>query len=267
MLPATAPSATKGPRQVGLLLFLAVVIFSIFSTLGVWQIQRLSWKRNLIERVEQRVHAEPVAAPIRAQWPDINTANSEYRRIHLQGRYLQGLDTLVQAVTKNGSGFWVLTPLQQSDGTIVIVNRGFIPPEASRTAIKTSAETMQLTSVTGLLRMSQQGGAFLRKNDPPRQRWYSRDIQAIAASKNLSQVAPYFVDADAISASAQMDATSNALPVGGLTVIAFQNSHLVYALTWFTLAAMVAGITGYFLFWLRREGRQGQLSRKNHQKC
>ena len=30
-------------------------------SLGIWQLQRLAWKESLIERVEQRVHAEPQA--------------------------------------------------------------------------------------------------------------------------------------------------------------------------------------------------------------
>ena len=43
-------------------------------------------------------------------------------------------------------------------------------------------------------------------------------------------------------------------PIGGLTVIAFSNNHLVYAVTWFTLASMVAA-AGLFVVrdaWRRR---------------
>ena len=45
---------------------------------------------------------------------------------------------------------------------------------------------------------------------------------------------PYFIDADASASGAGE-------PIGGLTVITFPNNHLVYALTWFGLAAMLAG--------------------------
>ncbi len=62
-------------------------------------------------------------------------------------------------------------------------------------------------------------------------------MQAIAAARGLSDVAPYFVDADAAPGAA----APTAGPVGGLTVIAFPNNHLVYALTWYGLALMVAG--------------------------
>jgi surfeit locus 1 family protein len=90
-------------------------------------------------------------------------------------------------------------------------------------------------SVTGLLRMPEPGGAFLRRNEPSADRWYSRDVEAIAAARKLGPVAPYFIDADRSAA----DAGDPAAPVGGLTVIAFPNNHLIYAITWYTLALMI----------------------------
>ena len=81
--------------------------------------------------------------------------------------------------------------------------------------------------------LSEPGGAFLRTNDPAADRWYSRDIAAIAARRELGRVAPYFIDAS--------DPRSG-WPRGGLTVVRFRNSHLVYALTWFGLAALVAAM-------------------------
>ena len=111
-----------------------------------------------------------------------------------------------------------------------------------------------MSTVTGLLRMTQPGGAFLRKNDPVNHRWYSRDVQAIAKANGLAKVAPYFLDADATSTPSTEISANNVpvVPVGGLTVIVFHNNHLVYALTWYALAAMVAGAAWYFFSAERR---------------
>jgi surfeit locus 1 family protein len=65
-------------------------------------------------------------------------------------------------------------------------------------------------------------------------RWYSRDVAAIAAARDLSAVAPYFIDADA-------SPVRGGLPIGGLTVTDLPNNHLVYALTWFCLAILLTG--------------------------
>ena len=83
--------------------------------------------------------------------------------------------------------------------------------------------------------MSEPKGGFLRANDSTTDRWYSRDVAAISAARGLAHSAPYFVDAEAMR-PAIADA-----PIGGLTVIAFANNHLQYALTWFVLALMLAG--------------------------
>jgi surfeit locus 1 family protein len=87
--------------------------------------------------------------------------------------------------------------------------------------------------VTGLLRMSEPGGAFLRANDPVADRWFSRDVAAIAATRGLPQTAPYFIDAE-------RSPGKTGLPVPGLTVRSFSNNHLVYAITWSILALMAA---------------------------
>ena len=97
-------------------------------------------------------------------------------------------------------------------------------------------------TITGLLRPSEPGGAFLRDNAPEKDRWYSRDVAAIAKARGLDRVAPYFVDAEAPPLA---EGGGAGQPVAGLTVIQFRNNHLVYALTWFMLALMVAGGAGY----------------------
>ena len=88
--------------------------------------------------------------------------------------------------------------------------------------------------MTGLLRLSEPDGAFLRANRPEEQRWYSRDVTAIARHNQLpaERVAPYFIDAEAA-------ANSDQWPASGLTVVHFRNTHLVYAVTWYLLAAGV----------------------------
>lgn len=243
-----ATTVTAGPQRVGLLIACTALVFVVFAALGTWQLVRLSWKLDLIARVEQRVHAKEVAVPSPIQWPTLTVANDEYRRVHLSGVFAAGQDTLVQAVTELGAGFWVLTPLKLADSSVVMVNRGFVPTEASRAVAPAIADGRTTSTVTGLLRLTQPGGGFLRKNDPINSRWYSRDVQAIAKVKGLTQVAPYFVDADALPAPTGVPPQSNAngVPTGGLTVIDFHNNHLVYALTWYALAAMVAGAAWYF---------------------
>ncbi|WP_413814270.1 SURF1 family protein [Bosea sp. Root483D1] len=209
----------------------------VCAGLGVWQVQRRSWKLDLIARVEARLKAPPVVAPGPAEWPGITATADEYRRIALQGRYLDAPETLTMAVTERGPGFWVLAPFRADAGFTVLVNRGFVPEDRRAPQDRRKVAGSEAV-VVGLLRPDEPVGGFLRANDPAAGRWYSRDVAAIAQARQLGAVAPYFIDADAAT-------EPGPLPQGGMTQVAFHNTHLIYALTWFCLALMSAGAVAY----------------------
>lgn len=211
-----------------------------FAALGVWQLERLAWKNALVAAIETRVHAAPVNAGDPAIWASFAPEADQYRRAQVTGHFANGQDTLVQAVTAYGGGFWVLTPLVTPPGA-VLVNRGFVPYDQDPAARTVPSGEV---TVTGLLRPTEPGGGFLRDNDLANDRWYSRDVAAIATAKNLGPTAPFFLDADRAE-------DPSAYPIGGLTVLSFPNNHLVYALTWFGLSAMLLAAFGYLL-WERR---------------
>jgi len=230
-----ADDAARPPRGPLALTVLAVAFalgLLLFASLGVWQVQRLHWKHDLIARVDARVHADPVPAPDNRAWAASTPTAEEYRRVQVHGQWLPELDTRVQAVTEAGAGRWLLRPLRRDDGSVVLVNLGYVPEDWQATPPASGP-----AQVTGLLRLSEPGGGFLRSNVPAQERWYSRDVAAIAGHRRLAQVAPYFVDADADSATQ----AGTPWPRGGLTVVRFRDNHLGYALTWFALAVLVAG--------------------------
>ena len=230
-------------------LILGAVVFALlfagFSALGVWQVQRLAWKQALIRQVDARIHAAPVAAPPPEQ--TITRQADQYRRVVVSGRFDHQRETLVKAVTDLGPGYWVMTPLVTDRGFTVLINRGFVPSERQKPANRGAAQVEGETTVVGLLRLTEPDGGFLRANDPAGDRWFSRDVAGIAKARGLSgPVAPYFIDADATP-------NPGGWPRGGLTVVRFANSHLIYALTWFGLALMSAA--GFVLF-AREEKRR-----------
>jgi surfeit locus 1 family protein len=230
--------AVRKPRSLlvlGILAVLAVLGIAGLTSLGIWQLERRVWKLQLIDQVEQRIHAQPVAVPGPADWPRITAADS-YLKVNAHGRFLNDRETLVQAVSDIGSGFWVITPFRTDQGFTVLINRGFVTPDRRDPAQRKAGQIAGETSVTGLVRITEPEGGFLRNNDSAAGRWYSRDVEAIAKARGLSSVAPFFIDADG-------SANPGGWPVGGLTVVAFNNNHLVYAVTWFGLALMLIAAT------------------------
>ena len=222
------------------------VLFAGFSALGVWQVQRLAWKQELIRQVDARIHAAPVEAPSPGQ--AVTREADQYRRVVVSGRFDHSRETLVKAVTDLGPGYWVLTPLETDGGFAVLINRGFVPPERQKPADRAAGQVGGQAAVVGVLRMTEPDGGFLRANDPAGDRWFSRDVTGIAKAKGVKEpVASYFIDADATP-------NPGGWPRGGLTVVRFANSHLIYALTWFGMALMSAA--GFVLFWREEKRRR-----------
>ncbi|MDK2746178.1 MAG: SURF1 family protein [Brevundimonas sp.] len=226
------------------------MLFAGFVVLGGWQLQRLAWKTDLITQVEARVHAAPQPAPGPDAWPTVSRETDQYRRVTARGVFRHDRETLVQAVTDYGSGFWVMTPLQTDTGATILINRGFVTPQHRLQKDRPGGQATGEQQVTGLLRITEPKGGFLRTNDPTGDRWYSRDVAAIAAAKGLSNVAPYFIDADATP-------NPDGWPKGGLTIVKFPNSHLVYALTWFGMALLT--LVGFWV--VAREVRRRRSAR------
>ena len=229
---AGAPRRPHGSLATFILAVAFTLGFLLFVSLGLWQVQRMGWKHDLIDRVDARVQADPVPAPDAAAWRESTPLDHEYRRVTVRGHWLPGHDARVQALTEAGAGRWLLRPLRRDDGSVVLVNLGFVPEDW-----QDSTPRADVVEITGLLRLSEPGGGFLRRNDPGQDRWYSRDVVAIAADRGLRDVLPYFIDADAASAAQ----AGSPWPRGGLTVVRFRDHHLGYALTWFALALLVAG--------------------------
>lgn len=244
------PQRAKSTLVTGLILALVGIVILGLVSLGNWQLKRLDWKLELIERVETRAYAEPVAAPTAEMWSNIHQSTDEYRRVVIHGKFVHQKETLVWALTEHGNGYWVVTPLITSAGETVLINRGYVPIEDANPARRRAGQVAGEVSMTGLLRISEPGGIPLRKNDPIKEYWYSRDVAAIARSRSLVNVAPYFIDADDA-------ANPGGLPIGGLTRLNYRNTHLVYALTWYGLALLLAGLT-LWVIWHGRTERAGK---------
>ncbi|EJL27745.1 hypothetical protein PMI02_02752 [Novosphingobium sp. AP12] len=215
---------------------------ALFAALGVWQVQRLHWKHALIARVEARVHAEPVEVPAGGALSGGKAGDLEYLRVRASGVYQGTATALVRAATDLGTGYWTMTPLRMDDGRLVWINRGFVP--SGTTAALAGATTPGgRVTVTGLLRRSEPKGSVLQSNRPQDDRWYSRDVDGMAAARKVGAVVPAFVDAQVEKASSPSSAALR--PVPGLTQIHFPDNHLMYALTWFTLALLSMVGLGY----------------------
>ena len=204
--------------------------------LGAWQVQRLYWKEGLIAARAAAVEASPVAPPDSAE----AASTMEFRHVADEGVLLNDKELFVGATAESGTiGYHVLTPLREADGRIVFVNRGYIPAEMKDRTKRAAGEPAGPVRVNGLLRLPPGGKPnwFLPDNRPDLNYWFWVDLPAMAQADGFepTQVAPFYIDADATP-------NPGGWPKGGVTRLALPNDHLQYAITWFGLAIAMAVI-------------------------
>ncbi|AJY48126.1 cytochrome oxidase [Martelella endophytica] len=225
-------------------LVVAAVAFVCLILLGNWQVRRLHWKEGLLASVDERLTEAPLPladiAAMAAAGEDI-----EYRPVTAEGTFEHDRERHFFATYNGQSGYYVYTPLRLDDGQAVFVNRGFVPFDAKEAATRAEGQVKGEVTVTGLARSRLDGkpSFMVPENDLPKNIFYWKDLDAMAASTGLERTAvlPFFIDAN--------DAPNpGGLPVGGVTRISFPNDHLQYALTWYGLAAVLAIGVGVLVF-------------------
>lgn len=246
-------TATPSRRSLVFATLATAVALPILIGLGVWQLERLAWKEALIARLTQRLEAAPDKMPPADQWPMLARDDMEFRRVSFSAQLVPGAEAFVYATASplrqdsNEPGFWVFAPARLADGSTVIVNRGFVPNGKRDPATRAQGAITGAVTFTGLLRWPEDRGMFTPPDDVNGNVWYLRDHNAIAAGKNWGRVAPFYVELEA------------PVPPGGLpsparvSTIRLPNSHLQYAVTWFGLAA---GLAGVYLVWLLGQRRR-----------
>ena len=220
-------------------------MLAVLIGLGVWQLDRLSWKRDVIAAMEQRMGEAPLELDEVLALP---ADERPWRPVRVLGTFLNDREMPLYRPAVDGGdvGYHIITPLLLADGRAVLVNRGWVPPEKRLAESRTGAPEGQVW-VTGIVREFGERTAFANDNDPVAGEWFWIDPDAMAAVADVPLL-PIVVVADQGSDPQQ-------LPRGGQVRLDLPNHHLQYALTWFALAAVLLVIYGILLFrTMRRKG-------------
>jgi surfeit locus 1 family protein len=238
---------TRPQRSWRGLLLPAALAFTVLIGLGTWQVQRKAWKEALIASLDERLAAPPVALPSRQDWPKLDPANDEYHRVMLTATFDYADDALVYAaasafrpdVADLGLGYWVFTPARLADGSVVMVNRGFVPEGRQNPKVRTEGDVAGPVAIMGVMRWPGSRHWFTPNDDPSHNLWFTNDPIAIAAAKGLGAVAPFYVEQET-------PVPPGGLPHPGKLVVVLPDNHLQYAITWYGLAIVLVVV---FVAW------------------
>ena len=199
----------------------------ILVALGTWQLQRLEWKRDLIEKLQTRSVAAAVALPGAAD----SLPDYEFQRVGARGRYRHDKELfLVSRSLRGNPGFHVLTPFELENGRgAVLVNRGWIPFEKRAVDTRAEGQLAGVVPLEGIVRLEKKPGMFVPDNDPAKNTWYAVDLDAMSNWAGLKLAPGYYVVAEKVEGPSDF-------PVGRQWRLDIRNDHLGYALTWYGLA-------------------------------
>ena len=201
----------------------AVPALAILVGLGIWQLQRLTWKEALIETLEERTAAAPVPLPQILQDVDLETL--EFRRVRVEGTWLPTVPLALLNRTFNSQvGVHQIAALQRTIGPPLLVDRGWVPAGTVATAL-----SPDVVAVEGFVRRFREPGYFVPDNEPARDLWYAMNADEMAAAMGMAEVAPVYLSV--------APADTEALPRANLPSVNLRNDHLQYAITWFGIAA------------------------------
>jgi surfeit locus 1 family protein len=214
------------------------VVLVILCGLGTWQVRRLEWKTQLIERIAeaQTAPAEPLNAVLNrlADHVDVDYVRVQFTCPGLeQGRSLQ-----LYAVRDDGPGRRLVTacPIDGGPYRSLLVDRGFIAADKPVSAGQVTAP------VVGVLRKPDRPGFFTPRHVRAGDVWYYRDTAEMAAALDAPAPAPVMV-------MLESPAPASGNPAPSPLPISVSNNHMGYAVTWFGLAV---ALTGVYIAFLRR---------------
>jgi len=222
------PAVTaRGFRPGWPLTLLVVLALGLLLSLGTWQVQRLQWKLDLIERVEAGLRAEPVPLPAGGD----AILGLDHRPVTAAGTLRYDLAFARGSEQRGGvPGARLMVPLERDEGAAVLVDMGWIPEPVGD--VLDTASSPAPASLTGTLRLDHLAARplFRPANEPAARRWYWLDTTALRQWTGLEDLAA----ATLVRRPAGVERTP---PIADAASVTLRNDHLGYALTWYGLAA------------------------------
>lgn len=204
---------------------------ALLISLGVWQVQRLTWKQGILSEIEEMANGTPgtLAAALEPVFV-------KYAPVRMAGRTGQAEVHVLVSRKNIGAGYRVITGFDMNSGRRVLLDRGFV-----RSAAKNEVRVPVDLAVVGNLHLPDDRNSATPANDEAANIWFARDISAMAR----------VLDTEAILIVAR-SSTGQGVEAMPVRAQGIPNDHLQYAITWFSLAFVWLGMTGLLLWRIKR---------------
>ena len=214
-------------RKILFPLILGVAGCGVLISLGLWQVERLGWKEDILAEIDNRLLALPVALTL-----DVTEAENEYTRVTINGTPTGDELHVLVSGTAAGTGYRVISKVETPLGPI-LVDQGLLPLDA-----KDAPAFIAPMEITGTLLWPDDQNSSTPDPDLAANIWFARNVETMAATLDTL---PLMVIA---TTTTPADSRLTPLPVN---TAAIKNDHLEYAITWFLLALVWAIMTLFLI--------------------
>lgn len=228
-------------RPYPVLSVVSLAAFVVLMMLGQWQLERRTWKLDLIERLEARPKMPPEPLDQLVGGVETSPSEIEFRQGTVTGVFDHAREMPVFGSVGVGQpGYFIFTPLRRDVGPPVLINRGFVPAVLRDPQKRLEGQVEGTVTITGLVRLGEQQARFIPDNDPETGIWYWRDVAGMAAWAGLDDALPLYLDA------AEEATPPGGVPKAGHTIPRLRNNHLGYAVSWFGMGLGLLIIVGVY---------------------
>ena len=218
-------------RRTIFILIIGLAGIAVLLSLGTWQVQRLTWKQGVLAEIDAKISGAPIGLPA---VPNVTT--HKYQPVEISGRFVENRIRVLVSQKLIGAGYRIIQPFQTKD-RVILIDRGFVKIDQIEDLRNDQA------SVLGNLHWPDEVDDYTPEPDMKRDIWFARDVTALADTLNTD---PILVIAREITPDSEK---VSPIPISSSGI---PNDHLQYAITWFALAAVWAGMSGLFLIGTRR---------------
>ncbi|MBP3088034.1 SURF1 family protein [Corynebacterium sp. sy017] len=228
--------------------FLLVIAFSYaaLTVLSPWQLGKDEAIVSRNEHVEKAYKTDP--QPFTAVFTNDGSVKDgqEWMRVTIRGRFLSDKEVLLRLrPVESGPSYQSLVPFQLDDGTVMLINRGWVPTKASEKPDIPTPPSAEMT-ITANARLNEQKPATNPMNDGGYQQVYGINTQQISELIGVS------LGTDYLQLSEDSAGGLNPIPVPKLD----RGNHLSYGFQWIAFGIMAPLGLGYMVYSELRERRR-----------
>ena len=213
--------------------FSFLVALTLLLGLSYWQVKRLMWKTDLIQKRVTSFESEPVSL-----FELSNPENEEFKRIKIKGRLLNQFEFFMPALSKRGNnGFHILVPLEVNSNLTLIYDTGWVPLQKKEIEKRLDNINENEQDLVAVIRLPGRKGYFQPENDKKKNFWFFVEPKLMESTISKKLENKFYLEA--------YNNGPNGYPLGNQTRIYLRNNHLQYAITWLLISF---GLIGVFFF-------------------